>query len=375
MWGAVHGAARGAPSAPVVSGATVGPIREMSDREPSRRLGAPERGPPMTHALPTSDEVAALASTADRIRAAMETVITGRPELVRHTVAVLLAEGHLLIEDVPGVGKTTLAKALAQTIDGTVGRIQFTPDLLPSDLTGVAIYRQAEQRFEFHPGPVFANIVIGDEINRASPKTQSALLESMQEAQVTVDGISHALPRPFLVIATQNPIEMEGTYALPEAQRDRFMARLAVGYPDPDAELDMLDRQEEADPLAGLTAVTDASELTALIAVTRRLHAAPAVKRYIVDLADATRAHPMLRLGASPRASIQLLRAAKSLAAMRGRDHVLPDDVQELAIPVLAHRLVPSTDARLSGHAVADTVREVLSSTPVPAGAAAPTPV
>ncbi|MCV2393429.1 MoxR family ATPase [Actinotalea sp. M2MS4P-6] len=325
----------------------------------------------MAHVPPTPQEVAELESTADRIRAAMETVVTGRPELVRHTVAVLLAEGHLLIEDVPGVGKTTLAKALAHAIDGTVGRIQFTPDLLPSDLTGVAIYRQAEQRFEFHPGPVFANVVIGDEINRASPKTQSALLECMQEAQVTVDGVSHALPRPFLVVATQNPVEMEGTYALPEAQRDRFMARLHVGYPEADAELEMLDRQEEADPLTGLHPVTDVADLERLIGVARRLHASPAVKRYIVALADATRADSMLRLGASPRASIQLLRAAKSLAAMRGRDHVLPDDVQELAVPVLAHRLVPSTDARLSGHSVVETLREVLAATPIPTGAAA----
>jgi MoxR-like ATPase len=324
----------------------------------------------MVHALPTSDEVADLAGTAERVRSAMESVITGRPELVRHTVAVLLAEGHLLIEDVPGVGKTTLAKALAHSIDGTVGRIQFTPDLLPSDLTGVSIYRQADQRFEFHPGPVFANVVIGDEINRASPKTQSALLECMQEAQVTVDGVSHPLPRPFLVIATQNPVEMEGTYALPEAQRDRFMARLHVGYPSASAELEMLERQEDTDPLADLRPVTDAAHLHMLIGVSRRLHASTAVKRYVVDLAASTRTDPMLRLGASPRAAIQLLRAAKSLAAMYGRDHVLPDDIQELAVPVLAHRLLPSTDARLSGRSVADVVAATVATTPVPAGAA-----
>ena len=320
----------------------------------------------MTHALPTSDEVDALARTATQIRAAMETVISGRPDLVRYTVAVLLAEGHLLIEDVPGVGKTTLAKALAATVGGTVGRIQFTPDLLPSDLTGVTIYRQAQHEFEFRPGPVFANIVIGDEINRASPKTQSALLECMQEAQATIDGTTHPLPQPFLVIATQNPIEMEGTYALPEAQRDRFMARLSVGYPSPEAEVEMLERHEDADPLGHLSPVTDVHALRAAIDTVRRLHASPDVTRYVVDLVGATRTDPMLRLGASPRAAIQLLRAAKALAAVEGRDHVLPDDVQELAEPVLAHRLLPSTDARLSGRTIAETIAAVVARTPLP---------
>jgi len=324
----------------------------------------------MQQSVPSSDELDDLVGTTDRMRSAIEQVVTGRPDLVRATLAVLLAEGHLLLEDVPGVGKTTLAKALARTIDCTVGRIQFTPDLMPSDLTGVNIFRAQTNEFEFRPGPVFAHVVIGDEINRASPKTQSALLECMQEGQATVDGRTYRLPRPFFVVATQNPVEMEGTYPLPEAQRDRFMARLTVGYPSVDAELDMLDLQERADPLVGLTAVTDAAHVARLIDVTRRLYASPAVKRYVVDLVGATRAEPGLRLGASPRAAIQLLRAAKGLAAIDGRDHVLPDDVQQLAGTVLAHRLLPSTESRLSGRTTESIVDALVESVPLPTGTA-----
>ncbi len=328
----------------------------------------------MVHALPTPAELDTFAETADRVRGAMESVISGRPDLVRLTVAVFLAEGHLLLEDVPGVGKTTLAKSLARAIDCSVGRIQFTPDLLPSDLTGVTIYRQAQHEFEFRPGPVFANIVIADEINRASPKTQSALLECMQEAQTTIDGTTHQLPRPFLVVATQNPIEMEGTYALPEAQRDRFMARLSVGYPGRSAEVEMLERQETADPLATVRPVADVETVASMITTARRLYAAQGIKQYVVDLADATRTDPMLRLGASPRAAIQLLRCAKALAAMSGRDHVLPDDIQDLAVPVLAHRLLPSTDARLAGHTVTESITAIVARTrlPISGRAAAP---
>ncbi len=316
--------------------------------------------------LPQPDELARLVEVTARLRAGIESVVTGRPELVRTSLAVLLAEGHLLLEDVPGVGKTTLAKAIARSIDADVGRIQFTPDLLPSDLTGVNIYRAQTHEFEFRPGPVFAHVVIGDEINRASPKTQSALLECMQEAQATVDGRTYPLPRPFLVVATQNPVEMEGTYPLPEAQRDRFMARLTVGYPSVESELEMLDLQETSDPLAHLRPVTDAAEVRRLVDVVRHLYAAPAVKRYVVDLVTASRQDAGLRLGASPRAAIQLLRAAKSLAAMSGRDHVLPDDVQSLAVPVLAHRLLPSTESRLSGRTTQDVVADIVARTPLP---------
>jgi MoxR-like ATPase len=311
-------------------------------------------------------ELEYLAQATGAIKGAIETVIEGKPEVVNLAVTVLLAEGHLLVEDVPGVGKTMLAKALAKAVDCSVRRIQFTPDLLPSDVTGVSIYRQERHDFEFKPGAVFANIVVGDEINRASPKTQSALLECMEERQVTVDGTTHLLESPFIVVATQNPVEMEGPFPLPEAQRDRFMARVSMGYPSAAAEMEMLGTHGEHDPLAGLSPACDAAVVRSLIAVTRSVYAADAVKEYVVSLVRATRTSTELRLGASPRAALHLLRAAKARAAMSGRGHVLPDDVQSLASLVLAHRLLPSTDTQLARRSSADVVGSILSQVPVP---------
>ncbi len=326
----------------------------------------------MTEATRTSgglsDPLVDVAEAAGRIATNVGRVVQGKDSVVRLALVTLLAEGHLLIEDVPGVGKTTLAKALAASVDATVRRIQFTPDLLPSDVTGVAVYDQESREFEFKPGAIFANVVVADEINRASPKTQSALLECMEERQVTVDGVSYELARPFLVMATQNPLEMEGTYPLPEAQRDRFTTRVSMGYPDRDAELAMLDDRATTDPLAELAPVADAASVRDLITAVGRLHVSEAVRRYVVDLVESTRRSPALRLGASPRAGLQLLRAARASAALAGRDLVLPDDVKELAGPVLAHRLLMSPESTGGGRTAEQVVAELVATLPVPRG-------
>ncbi|KAA9155796.1 MoxR family ATPase [Amycolatopsis acidicola] len=303
----------------------------------------------------------------DLIANNVQTVLRGHPEAVRLAVAALFAEGHLLVEDVPGVGKTTLARCIAASLNGRWSRIQFTPDLLPGDITGVMVYHQNSESFQFHPGGIFANVVLADEINRGTPKTQSALLEVMAERRVTVDSVSQQVPLPFLVVATQNPIEMEGTYRLPEAQLDRFLMRLSLGYPGHDAEVMVV-----MGDCAGVTSdevrpVLAISDLQQVIAQVRRSHLATEIVSYAVRLAAASRAHPAVRYGASPRGSIALIRAAQGLAATYGRDFVTPDDVKAVAHPVLEHRLVLTPDAELNQRQTRDVVNELLADTAVPA--------
>jgi MoxR-like ATPase len=293
-------------------------------------------------------------------------VIQGKPETIDLILLGLIAEGHLLVEDVPGVGKTTLAKALARSIDGQYGRIQFTPDLLPSDVVGVNVWNRSAGQFDFRPGPIFANVVLADEINRASPKTQSALLEAMAERQVTIDGTTRHLPPPFLVIATQNPIENEGTYPLPESQLDRFLLKVSVGYPDRDAELQILDAHGDADLLAELGPVVTVAQVNGLAAAARTVHMAPALQGYLVDLAAATRDHPHVAVGMSPRATLALQRVARARAATRNRTFVTPDDIKALAVPVLAHRLLLSPAARVAQATAESVVLDVLSTVPQP---------
>jgi MoxR-like ATPase len=296
----------------------------------------------------------------------VEQVVRGKNAEIRLALVALVAEGHLLIEDVPGVGKTMLAKAIARSIDCSFRRIQFTPDLLPTDVTGVNVFNQEQRDFEFKPGAIFANIVLGDEINRASPKTQSALLECMEERQVTVDTMTHPLGTPFMVIATQNPIEHEGTYPLPEAQLDRFMLRLSIGYPSAEVEADILASHTGLSTLREISPVADAPGVAEMIVQARLVHVAPALRRYIVDIAEATRKHSDLYLGASPRASIMILRAARAMAASEERDYVVPDDVKRLAIPVLAHRVIVTADAVMTGRSAEVILTELLNDVAVP---------
>lgn len=312
----------------------------------------------------TPEQSAWFAETFTALVQNVSRAVLGADRPVRLVLTAMIAEGHVLLEDAPGTGKTSLAKAISASVQGTHQRIQFTPDLLPSDITGVSVFDQATARFEFRPGAVFAHVVIGDEINRASPKTQSALLEAMSERQVSVDGTTYQLSRPFMVVATQNPLEMEGTYALPEAQRDRFMARISMGYPDAAAELDMIHGHDRTEPIDALEPVVSLDDFAAMIAEARAVHVSDAVGRYVVDIATATRADERLLLGASPRATLQLVRAAKAYAAVRGREYVVPDDVDALAVAVLAHRLIVQRGEPEAAH----IVRSILDRTPVPTG-------
>jgi MoxR-like ATPase len=303
---------------------------------------------------------------AERIIENVERVIVGKRRELRLAITSLICGGHMLIEDVPGVGKTMLARALATSTGCTFKRIQFTPDLLPSDVTGVSIYNQKSEDFEFRAGPIIAQIVLADEVNRATPKTQSALLEAMEERQVTVDGVTHRLPQPFLVMATQNPIEYEGTFPLPEAQLDRFLIRIHLGYPSPTDEVLVLDNQQIQHPIESIEQVTDANEILQLQRAVKEIYVDPLIKQYIVQLANATRDHESVYLGASPRGSLALFRTAQARALLEGRDFVTPDDVKELAVVALGHRIIMSPGAKVKGVSVADVVSSCLSRVPVP---------
>jgi MoxR-like ATPase len=307
-------------------------------------------------------------SFSQRVIDNIEEVIIGKRSTVELAIVGLLCQGHLLIEDVPGVGKTMLARSLAKSLGCTFSRIQFTPDMLPSDVTGVSIFNQVSREFEFRPGPVMAQIVLSDEINRATPKTQAALLEAMEERQITVDGITHTLPRPFMVLATQNPIEYEGTFPLPEAQLDRFLMRIRLGYPIPSDEVNILERQQFRHPLETLQQMVSEEELAVMQEAVKSIYMAPGIKRYIVTLARYTREHPEVYLGASPRGSLALYRTSQAYAAMRGRDFVLPDDVKALAVPTFAHRIILGPAARLRDLDAEQIVEEILNSVPVPGG-------
>ena len=315
--------------------------------------------------MPTVEAVYHLAR---QIVANIEKVIVGKRQAVEQAVIALLCQGHLLIEDIPGVGKTMLARSLARSLGASFRRIQFTPDMLPSDVTGLSVFNQATGRFEFRPGPIMAQIVLADEINRATPKTQAALLEAMEERQITVDGVTHPLPRPFMVLATQNPIEYEGTFPLPEAQLDRFFLRIRLGYPSQRDEIRILERQQRRHPIEDLTPVVAVEDLLAAQAAVKEVHIAPALRRYIVEITRRTRSAPGVYLGASPRGSLALFRAVQARAALEERDYGLPEDVQALAVPVLAHRLILTPQARLEGRTPEEVVRDLLDQVPPPGG-------
>ena len=314
----------------------------------------------------SAERVAGIRELVARTQAEIARAIVGKAPIVELLLVALLCEGHVLLEDVPGTGKTTLARAVAAALGCSFQRIQFTPDLLPSDVTGLSFFNQKLGEFQFRQGPVFAQVLLTDEINRATPRTQSALLEAMQERTVTIDGETRPLPRPFLVLATQNPVELEGTFPLPEAQLDRFLIRLSIGYPSPEEEEEILVRYERSNPLAELTAVLSAEELRRLQAEVRSVGVTPVVRRYLVDLVRATRQHPDVELGASPRGSLALYQTAQARAALRGRAFVLPDDVKAMAEAVLNHRLMLTAEARLRGRTPATIIAQILAQTPAP---------
>jgi len=317
--------------------------------------------------MSTVDSVEWTVERAQAITEQIETVIVGKREAVELVVVGLLCNGHVLIEDIPGVGKTMLARALAAALGARYRRIQFTPDLLPADITGTSIFNQKTGEFAFRQGPIFANVLLADEINRATPKTQSSLLEGMEEFQVTVDGATHELERPFFVIATENPIEYRGTYPLPEAQLDRFLMRISLGYPSPEDEVEVLERQVKRHPIHSVRPVVPKEEVLRMQESIRDVHIEPSLKQYMVDIVAATREHPLLALGASPRASLGLMRTGQTRAALRGRDYVLPDDVKALATPVLGHRLILKPEARVREGDMASLVNGILDEVPVPA--------
>jgi MoxR-like ATPase len=342
---------------------------------PDRMYGPMEPGPVAEATEPSAHDAAAVLQDeemqevglrAARVAASIGSVVLGKEEVIRACVVALLAGGHVIVEDFPGVGKTLLAKSLARSIDCRFARVQFTPDLLPSDVTGVSVFNQKSGEFEFRPGPIFANILLADEINRASPKTQSSLLECMEERQATIDNFTHPIDPPFMVIATQNPIEYEGTYPLPEAQLDRFMMRLNLGYPSAEAEETIIHEQTSHNPLAELRPVVDGNDVLAMTQAVTRVRVAPALRHYVVDILAASREQRDVYLGASPRAGVALVRAAKALALLRGRDFVVPKDVKDLAVRCLAHRIMLSPDAKVHGVSAESVVARLLEIVPVP---------
>jgi len=311
-------------------------------------------------------EIAQVTAAAKKFIESIETVIVGKRDVVELTVAGFLSGGHILIEDIPGVGKTMLARTLAKTVGGSFKRVQFTPDLLPADVTGTTIFNQATGEFRFREGPVFANVVVADEINRATPKSQAALLECMEESTVTADGVAHELPRPFFVLATENPIEYEGTYQLPEAQLDRFIMRVTIGYPAPDDEVEILTRQIKRHPIQDVEPVFDPEQATALQSAVRDVFLEESLKSYIVAIVSRTREHPDLELGASPRGSLAIMRCSQALAAIEGRDYVIPDDIKRVAVPALGHRVILKPEQRAQGLSPARIIDEVLKAVPAP---------